>query len=69
MANILAIDNPLNGYVDGHCDGEDLGVFLLSPLAMKSTNGQPRMERVMQISEFGNLFDEGSYWFLSSKGV
>ena len=28
---MTAIDNPMNGYVDGHCDSEDLGMFLLSP--------------------------------------
>lgn len=28
---ITPIDNPLNGYVEGHCESEDLGMFLLSP--------------------------------------
>lgn len=54
---ILAIDNPLNGYVDGHCDSEDLGIFILSPGALHTYNNPPILDHVWLWSEVDNSFD------------
>ena len=41
MKHVAAIDNPLNGYVDGHSDSEDLGIFILSPRSLHIHNNPP----------------------------
>lgn len=55
---IIAVDNPLNGYVEGHCDSEDLGIFVLSPRSMEIRNCPPEQDHVWLWSEIGNSFDE-----------
>ena len=54
---IIAIDNPFNGYVEGHSDSEDLGIFILSPLAVNLKNGAPVQEHVWLWTEVENTFD------------
>lgn len=56
MRHVTSIDGPINGYVDRHSDGEYLGIFRLTPGAIKSRNRAPRIERVWDITEFGNEF-------------
>jgi hypothetical protein len=41
VKHIPAIDNPLNGFVDGHSGGDDLGMFILSPGTLKMRNQPP----------------------------
>ena len=55
---IIAVDNPLNGYVEGHCDSEDLGIFVLSPRAVTIKNCHPEQDHVWLWREIGNSFKE-----------
>lgn len=46
VKHVTPIDNPINGYVDGHSDSEDLGIFVLSPESMNIRNNSPKEEPV-----------------------
>ena len=53
---VLAVDNPLNGYVEGHSDSEDLGIFVLSPGAINSRNEPPTPDHIWLWREVSNSF-------------
>ena len=56
---MMAMDNPLNGYVDGHTDGDYLGMFLLAPGAMHRRNRQPENNEINYL-EIWNDFDDNN---------
>lgn len=63
VKHVTAIDNPLNGYVDGHCDSEDLGMFVLSPGSLLIHNNPPDSsgDAFWVLTE--NQFDETQEYF------
>lgn len=53
---IVAVDNPMNGYVEGDSDGDNLGMFVLSPRATQFRNFAPEQDPGWYLSETMNLF-------------
>jgi hypothetical protein len=58
VKHVTAIDNPLNGYVDGHSDSEDLGIFVLSPGVINIRNHAPDTRSVYFWFVTENRFNE-----------
>ena len=63
MKHVTAIDNPLNGYTEGHCDSEDLGIFILSPGTIKMKNHAPEVGGRYFWLISHNVFDEDQVEF------
>ena len=57
MKHVTALDNPLNGYVDGHSDSEDLGIFILSPRTINIRNRPPEQGGRFYWEVTNNTFD------------
>ena len=53
---MTAVDNPLNGYVEGYCESEDLGLFVLSPKATQYNNFAPSPDPIWYLMEAENNF-------------
>ena len=53
---ITALDNPFNGYVDGYCESENLGIFTLTPKSMQFNNFAPNPDPIWYIMETENEF-------------
>lgn len=58
VKHVTAIDNPLNGYVDGHSDSEDLGIFVLSPGVINMRNRPPDTNAIRFWLMVENQFNE-----------
>ncbi len=67
MKHVTAIDNPINGYVEGHSDSEDLGIFVLSPETIWLNNTEPRGRPVWLWSITDNTFDPSDLDFYDRK--
>ena len=68
VKRVTPIDNPVNGYVEGFSDSEDLGIFILSPSAIgfKNVSPQPKMSMLEFI--YRNQFDfETEDFFICDK--
>jgi hypothetical protein len=57
VKQVTAIDNPLNGYVDGHSDSEDLGIFVLSPRTINLKNHPPEQGGLFFWVVTNNIFN------------
>ena len=53
---MTSVDNPLNGFVEGYCESEDLGVFILTPRALQFNNFAPNQYQIWYLMEAGNNF-------------
>lgn len=67
VKHVTALDNPINGYVDGHSDSEDLGIFILSPEAMFFKNKEPMEDPIWLWSIVNNSFSPEDNEFYDRK--
>lgn len=63
MKHVTAIDNPLNGYIEGHTESKDLGIFLLSPSELSLKNHPPDNGDSHYYLIFENRFNESEEEF------
>ena len=67
VKHVTALDNPINGYVDGYSDSEDLGIFVLRPETMLFKNKGPMEASIWLWTIVNNSFSPEDNEFYDRK--
>ena len=68
MKHVTAFDNPLNGFMEGHTDDDDLGMFMLSPVLLKMRNQPPEKKgRYFWLATENRFYSDGPEFYDPAK--